>query len=87
MNQQKIKQQAPTNIFKIDDPAIFQIQVANGQLEIPIATTTFEFDVEDNTFAEQFVIKKKITEPIIGLHFKRHNSVRIDTTYGLIHFS
>ena len=27
----RIKQQAPTNILKIDDPPNFQIQVANGQ--------------------------------------------------------
>ena len=26
----RIKQQAPANIFKIDDPPNFQIQVANG---------------------------------------------------------
>ena len=30
-----IKQKAPNNILKIDDPPNFQIQVANGQLEKP----------------------------------------------------
>ena len=29
---------------------------------------------------------KKLTGPIIGLHFMRHKSVVIDTTHGLIHF-
>ena len=29
---------------------------------------------------------KKLTGPIIGLHFIRNNSVVIDTTHGLIHF-
>ena len=29
---------------------------------------------------------KNLTGPIIGLHFKRHNSVVIDTTPGLVHF-
>ena len=29
---------------------------------------------------------KNLTEPIIGLHFTRHNSVVIDNTHGLIHF-
>ena len=29
---------------------------------------------------------KNLTEPIIGLHFTKHNSVVIDTTHGLIHF-
>ena len=33
-----IKQKAPNNIFKIDEPPNFQIQVANGQLEKPLAT-------------------------------------------------
>ena len=29
---------------------------------------------------------EKLTGPIIGLHFMKHNSVVIDTTHGLIHF-
>ena len=29
---------------------------------------------------------KKLTGPMIGLHFMRNNSVVIDTTHGLIHF-
>ena len=36
--------------------------------------------------AEHFVVMKKLTGPIIGLHFMRNNSVVIDTTHGLIHF-
>ena len=31
-----IKQKAPNNILKIDDPPNFQIQVANGHLEKPL---------------------------------------------------
>ena len=45
----RIKQQAPANVFKIDDPPNFQIQVANDQLETPISTATFKFDIGDNT--------------------------------------
>ena len=82
----RIKQQAPGDIFKMDDPPNFQIQVANGQLEKPISTTTLDFDIGDNGFAEHFVVMKILTGPIIGLHFMRHNSVVIDTTHGLIHF-
>ena len=44
----RIKQQAPGNIFKIDDPPNFQIHIANGQLEKPISTTTLKFDIGDN---------------------------------------
>ena len=82
----RIKQQSPSNILKIDDPPNFRIQVANGQLEKPTATATLKFDIVDHTFAEHFVMMENLTGPIIGLHFMRHNSVVIDTTHGLIHF-
>ena len=81
-----IKQNAPNNILKIDDPPNFQIKVANGQLEKPLSTATLKFEIGDNSFAEHFVVMKKMTVPIIGLHFMRNNCVVIDTTHGLIHF-
>ena len=83
---EKIQQQAPSNILKIDDPPNFQIQVANGQLEKPTATATLKFDIGDHIFAEHFVVMKNLTGPKIGLHFMKHNSVVIATTHGLIHF-
>ena len=82
----RIKQPAPSNILKIDEPPSFQIQVANGQLEKPIATATLKFDIADHIFTEHFVVMENLTGPIIGLHFMKHNSVVIDTTHGLIHF-
>ena len=82
----RIKQQAPGNIFKIDDLPIFEIQVANGQLEKPISTATLKFDIGDNTFEEHSVVMKKLTGPTVGLHFMRHNSGVIDTTHDLILF-
>ena len=44
----RIKPEALTNIFKIVDTPIFQIQVANGQLEKPLATTMLKFDLGVN---------------------------------------
>ena len=41
----RIKQQAPGNIFKNDDPPKIQIQFANGQLEKPISTATLKCDI------------------------------------------
>ena len=76
----RIQQQVPSNIVKIDDPPNVQIQVANGQLGKPTATTTLKFDIGDHIFAEHFVVMKNLTGPIIGLHFMKHNSVVIDTT-------
>ena len=55
-----IKQKAPNNILKIDEPPNFQIQVANGQLEKPLSTATLKFEIGDNSFAEHFVVMKKI---------------------------
>ena len=83
----RIKQQAPITILKIDEPPSFQIQIANGQLEKPIATTMLKFDTGDHTFPEQFVVTKNLIGPIIGLCFIRHNSVVIDTTHGVIIFT
>ena len=82
----KVKQQAPSNILKVDDPPNFQIQVANGQLEKPTTTALLKFDIGDHIFAENFVVMKNLTEPIIALQFMRHKSLVIDTTHGLIHF-
>ena len=81
-----IKEKAPNITLKIDDPPNFQIQVANGQLEKPLATATLNFELTDNTFVEHFVAMKKLRGPIFGLPFMRINSVVIDTTHGLIHF-
>ena len=81
-----IKQRACGNTFRLDGPPNIQIQLANGQLRKPISTATLKFNIEDNTFAEHFVLIKKLTRPIRGLHFMRHNSVVIDDTHGLIHF-
>ena len=81
-----IEQKAPNNILKIDDSPKFQIQVANGQLEKTLSTATLNIEIGDIALAEHFFVMKKITGPIIGLHFMRNNSVVIDTTHGLIHF-
>ena len=81
-----IKQKATNNILKIDEPPNFQKQVANGQLEKPLTTATLKIEIGDNSFAEHFVVMKKLTGPINGLDFMRNNSVVIDTTHGLIHF-
>ena len=80
------KQKAPNNVLKTNHPPIFQIQVANGQLEKPLATATLKFEIGDNISAEHFVVMKNLTGPTILLHFMRNNSVVIDTAHGLIHF-
>ena len=46
-----IKQKAPNKFLKMDDPPNFQTQVANGQLEKPLATATPKFDIEGIIYA------------------------------------
>ena len=81
-----IKEKAPNTILKIDDPPNFQIQVANVQSEKLLATATPKFEIGANIFVEHFVVMKKLTRSINGLHYMRNNSVVPDTTYVLIHF-
>ena len=80
-----IKQKAPNNTLKTDDHPNFRIQVPNGQLAKLLATTTFYFDIGDNTITENFVVMKKLTGPVICLHFMRITSVVIATTHGPTH--
>ena len=80
-----IKEKAPNIFLKVDDPPNFQIHVANGQLEKPLARATLKFEIGDKIFAEHFVVMRKKTGPLFGLHFMRNNCVVIDTTNGLIH--
>ena len=82
-----IKQKAPSFFLKIDDSPKFYIQGANGKLQKSLATATPKFENVGNLFAEHFVVMKKLIGPIVGLPFMRNNSVVLDTTHGLIHFS
>ena len=81
----RIRQQGPANIFKVEDLPKIQIQVAIGQLEKRVGTTTLKFGIGNITFAEHCVVMKDVTRPILGLLFMRHNSVVIASTNGLIY--
>ena len=53
---EKTKQIAPQKILKGGPPPDFQIMVANGLLETPLATTERQFYVDDTTFVECFIV-------------------------------
>ena len=55
------KHYSPTNDFKSEHPTKLEIQVANGQLGKPIATTTSEFDIGDHSIAKHFVVMTSLT--------------------------
>ena len=81
-----IKQMAPNNKFRINEPPNFQKQLANGHLEKSLATTTLNFEVGGNTYAENFVLMKKLKGTIKWLHFTRKKNLVNDTTHVLIQF-
>ena len=80
------KQQAPANLFEIGDPPNFQIQVANVQLEKPIATAVLKFSIGGHFLTDNIIGMKNLTGPIVSLPFTRHNILVTDTTHGIIHF-
>ena len=79
-----IKHKTLNFFLKIDNTPNYQIQVANGQLDQPLATTTPKFEFRDNIFAEHFVVIKKPTGPLLGSQFMRNNNIVIDTTNSLV---
>ena len=77
-NLRKIRLLAPHTILKECPPHEFQIMVANGQLEAPIATVELQFEVGDITFREKFIVLTNLTSPLIGLLFLQRNSTILD---------
>ena len=82
----KIRLLAPHTIIYEGPPPEFQIMVANGQLEVPIATVELQFEVGDITFREKFIVMTNLTSPLIGLLFLQRNSTILDMRQGILNF-
>ena len=82
----KIRLLAPHTILNEGPPPEFQIMVANGQLEAPIATVELQFEVGDITFRKKFIVMKNLTSPLIGLLFLQRNSTVLDMRQGILNF-
>ena len=82
----KIRLLAPHTILNEGPPPEFQIMVANGQLEAPIATVEMQFEVRDITFREKFIVMTKLTSPLIGLLFLQRNSTILGMRQGILNF-
>ena len=82
----KIRLLAPHTILNEGPPPEFQIMVANGQLEAPISTVEWRFEVGDITFREKFLVMTNLTSPLIGLLFLRRNSTILDMRQGILNF-
>ena len=77
---------APHTILYEDLPSEFQIMVAKGQLEAPIATVELQFEVGDITFRETFIVTTNLPNPLIGLPFLQRNSAILDMRQGILNF-
>ena len=82
----KIRLLAPHTKLNEGPPPEFQIMVANGQLEAPIATVELQFEVGDITFREKFIVMTNLTSPLIGLLFPQRNSTILDMRQGTLNF-
>ena len=82
----KVRLLAPHTILNEGPPPEFQIMVANGQLEAPIATVELQFEVGDITFREKFIVMTNLTSPLIGLLFLQRNSTILDMRQGILNF-
>ena len=83
----KIQLLAPHTKLNERPPTEFQIMVANGQLEAPIATVELQFEVGDITLREKFIVMTNLTSPLIGLLFLQRNSTILDMRQGILTFS
>ena len=82
----KIRLLAPHTILNEGPPPEFQIMVANGQLEAPIATVELQFEVGDITFREKFIVMTNLTSLLIGLLFVQRNCTILDMRQGVLNF-
>ena len=82
----KIRLLAPHTILNEGPPPEFQIMVANGQLEAPIATVKLQFEIGDITFREKFIVMTNLTSPLIDLLLLQRNSTILDMRQGILNF-
>ena len=82
----KIRLLAPHTILNEGPLPEFQIMVANGQLEAPLATVGVQFEVGDVTFIEKIIVMTNLTSPLIGLLFLQRNSTILDMRQGIPNF-
>ena len=82
----KIRLLAPHTILNEGPPPEFQIMVAKGQSEAPIATVELHFEVGDITLREKFIVMTNLTSPLIGLLLLQRNSTILDMRQAILNF-
>ena len=82
----KIRLPAPHTKLNEGPPPEFEIRVANGQLEAPIATVELQIEVGDLTLREKLMVLANITSPLTGLLFLQRNNTKLDVRQGILNF-
>ena len=82
----KIRLLAPHRILNGGPPSEFQLMVANGQLEAPIATVELQFEVGDYTFSEKFIVMRNFPSLLSGLLILQRNSTILDMRQEILNF-
>ena len=82
----KVRLLAPQSIVREVPSPSFQIMVANGDLETPKSTVKLKFEVGDIEFQENFIVKEKLSSPIIGLMFLQRNHTVLDMRQSTLNF-
>ena len=82
----KIRLLAPHTILNEGPSPEFQIMVANGQIEAPIATVELHIGVGDIAFRENFIVMTNLTSSLIGLLFLQRHSTILDMRKGIVIF-
>ena len=80
----KIRLPAPHTKLNEGPPTEFQIMVANGQLEAPIATVELQLEVDDIIFREKFIVMTNLTSRLIGLLILQRKSTILDMRQGTL---
>ena len=75
---------APHKNLNEGPPSEFQFMVANGQLEAPIATVEMQFEVDETTFRESFIVMTKPSSAMSGLLLLQRNSTKPDMRQGIL---
>ena len=82
----KIRLLAPHTTLNEGPPPEFQIMIAKGQLEAPIATVELQFEVGDIIFKEKFIVMTNLTSPLNFLFFLQRNITILDMRQGILNF-
>ena len=80
----KIRLLSPQSVIREAPPPIFQIMVANRDLETPKSTIKLKFEIGDIEFQEIFIVMENLTGSIIELMFLQRTYTVLVMRQGIL---